>query len=46
MVQRLEVAFNQALRIVSSSPAAQFILAAALIYMSMCVLGKAKKSIL
>lgn len=46
MAQQLEQAFNQALNIVLHSPAAMFVLAAALIYMAFSLLGAAKKSIL
>lgn len=46
MIQQLEDAFYQALTIVRDSPAATFLLAAALIYMAFDLLGVAKKSIL
>lgn len=46
MTQRLELAFQEAIRIVVNSPVAMFILAAALIYVVLCLLGRAKKSIL
>lgn len=46
MTQRLDLAFQEAIRIVVNSPVAMFILAAALIYVVMSILGKAKKSIL
>lgn len=46
MTQRLELAFQEALRIVVNSPVAMFILAAALIYVACGLLGTVKKSIL
>lgn len=46
MTRQLELAFEQALRIISGSPAAMFVLAAALIYLCFCLLGNFKKSIL
>lgn len=46
MTQQLESAFDQALRIITGSPAAMFILAAALIYLCFCLMGNFKKSIL
>lgn len=45
MTQQLSDAFNECIRIVSGSPVAMFLMAAALIYLATEVLYRARKAI-